>query len=133
MSEAVAAYQRGLDHQRREFLQGARSVGQTRSLDARLQQLFRLYVALGRSADAVTTAWERAALAPNDPAATLAIAGELTAAALVRPGDSIGVLLLNQDRRRYAAAAIAAVRDVASLLARHPKLVNSSPLIGSSP
>jgi serine/threonine-protein kinase len=133
MSEAVAACQEGLAHQRRAFPRGPRSVEQNRLLDARLRQLFRLDVALGRSDDAVAAARERVALAPNDPAATLAIAGELTAAALVRPGDSIGGLLLNRDRRRYAVAAVATVRDVASLLARHPKLVNSSRLIGSSP
>jgi tetratricopeptide (TPR) repeat protein len=133
ISEAVVASQEGLAHERRAFPQSPRTIEQSRSHDARLRQLFRLDVALGRSADAVATARERAALAPNDPAATLAIAGELAAAALVRPGGSIGSLLLNQDRRRYAAAAIAAVRDVASLVARHPKLVNSSPAIGSNP
>jgi tetratricopeptide (TPR) repeat protein len=132
-SEAAAARQDGLAHERRAFFQGPRSVKERRSLDSRLRQLFRLYVALGRSADAIATARERAALAPNDPSAALGVAGELIAAALLRPGDSIGIPLLDLDQRRYAVAALAAGRDVARLLARHPKRVNSSPLIGSNP
>jgi eukaryotic-like serine/threonine-protein kinase len=126
LDEAAAAYQKGLAYRRPLVNPATGNVRFRKGLDEQLRDLDRLWMKMGRSAQALEIARERKALWPDDPTVALGVAGELaTAAVRVRDGETILTTILSKERRQYAIGALATARDALRLMARKAHLAQT--------
>ncbi len=126
LDEAAAAYQKGLAYRRPLVNPATGNVRFRKGLNEQLRDLDRLWIKMGRSAQALEIARERKALWPDDPTVALGVAGELaTAAVRLRDGETILTPILCKERRQYAVEALATARDAVRLVARKSHLAQT--------